>query len=288
MAYNNFIPTIWSETFLHECEQASVYLDDCYTEFQGEIKKRGSEIIFSNVGTPTVTIKDRDDANEDLPPVETVPDSAFKMVIRRLALYNYMVGDVDKVQSQVDVMKRLMHKQALSVAQQFDYYVAQNAMHSNAKKLFAADQLITAGTTVSGTSLNVLDAIDKAEEALRDNNVPDGEQLVLNCSNRFFTLLRANMRTLSTDNKDLLEKGQLRLASGIIVKRSSACPKSTSGATDYIMLRTRNAIGFAKQMEEQIPYKPEAKLADAIKGGVLFDTDLMCPKEMIVLNVKYA
>ena len=88
MAYNNFIPTIWSETFLHECEQASVYLDDCYTEFQGEIKKRGSEIIFSNVGTPTVTIKDRDDANEDLPPVETVPDSAFKMVIRRLAQFD--------------------------------------------------------------------------------------------------------------------------------------------------------------------------------------------------------
>ena len=38
MAYNNFIPTIWSETFLHECEQASVYLEDCFTEFQGEIK----------------------------------------------------------------------------------------------------------------------------------------------------------------------------------------------------------------------------------------------------------
>ena len=69
---------------------------------------------------------------------------------------------------------------------------------------------------------------------------------------------------------------------------SNNVAKSANGATDYIQVKTRRAIAFAKPLTHTEAYRPENGFSDAVKGFILYDAKIVRPKEMFVMNVKYA
>jgi hypothetical protein len=143
-------------------------------------------------------------------------------------------------------------------------------------------------SAVQITANNVLETIDNGIQKLWENDVPQNERLILTVSPRFYMILKQKYMALDTDNSEMIKRGAVAMYSGVDIKLSNNVLTANSGANDLIMLRTKQAIAFVNQLTKTEPYRPEAYQADAIKGQSLYDAKLIKPKEMIVLNVKYA
>jgi hypothetical protein len=49
--------------------------------------------------------------------------------------------------------------------------------------------------------------------------------------------------------------------------------------------RTKRAISFAEQLSEINAYRPEKRFADAVKGLHLYGAKVVCPNEMVTLEI---
>ena len=55
MAYQNFIPDVWSTAINRELERSLVYAEGCNRQYEGEVKKMGDTVRILGVGKPTIT-----------------------------------------------------------------------------------------------------------------------------------------------------------------------------------------------------------------------------------------
>lgn len=291
MSYDNFKPTIWSGIMLHECKEKSVYRADCWEEFTGEIKKAGDEIVFSSVASPSLTHKDTsvDGTNPDVPNLEEPDTTALHMKIQQLDMFNFGISDIDQMQTQGDLLKRMISKTNEAIASAHDRHIALQA--KNATNMFGSGttKKVVTGTASSG-EINVLDLLDDMAEKMSLANVGEGAKIVLNCSYKFFKLLRKALREVDTDNSSLIENGRFRRVNDIIIKPSVNCAVETIGgnACDHLFLRTNFAVGFADGMERLVPYQPEKKLGDAVKGASLYQAKILLPGECFDAPVYYS
>ncbi len=285
MAYENFIPTVWSEAIQRELERAYVFAEDCNRQYEGDVKNRGDSVRILGVGKPTIKTIGRENANAKIDDPETIADEAVTMYINQLSYFNYMVGDIDRAQAVEGLMDALSRETSEALADTADRYVAGKAAEAN--KLFASPVKIVSGTAASGEK-NVLDVLDEAIQRLYENDVKNSSEVVVTVSPRFYTLFKRAYIGKDTDNSAMLKNGKVAMYGNVSVKLSNNVLRTDSDATDNIMIRTKRAVAFAQPMTKIEPYRPEGMFADAVKGFILYDAKIVRPKEIININVKYA
>lgn len=278
MAYENFIPRVWSKTIERELERLYVFAVDCNRKYEGEVKKRGDSVRILGVGKPTITkTNDKDIKLED---AENIDDTSVTMPIKKIAYFNYKVGDIDKAQSSPNgLMDALSMETSEGLSDVMDKDIAALAEATAAKKLFDSDSQVTAE--------NVLQIMDKALETLYGQDVKPQSKIVFTVSPRFYTLFKQAYIKADTNNSEILKNGMVAKYGNAIVRMSNNVAKSKDGTTDFIMCRTDRAIAFCNPMTHVEPYRPEKGFEDAVKGFVLYDCMVVRPKELCVLNVKY-
>ena len=287
MAYQNFIPTVWNEGIERELERLCVFAEDCNRKYEGDVKKKGESVTILGVGKPTIKSIAKADRNNDIDGPEEIEDTSVIMYIEQIRYFNYMVGDIDKAQSVGGVMDALNQETSEALANEIDRYIAGKAVDSSVPKLFENPVKVVDGVAAAG-EMNVLHVLDEAIQKLYENDVNDSTEIVVTISPRFFTLFKRAYVTKDTDNSEMLKNGKVAKYGNVTVKRSNNVKKSDDGTTDYIMIRTKRAIAYAKPLTHTEPYRPEKKFADAVKGFILFDAKVVRPKEVITINVKYA
>lgn len=274
MAYQNFIPTVWSEAIQRELERKLVFAQDCNRKFEGEVKKMGDTVRILGVGKPTIT--ETVDKEISLSAPENVEDTSVTMPIRHIAYFNYKVDDIDKRQAVNGVMEALNAESSQGVANKMDQLVARMALDKTAT--------LHAASPVAITKENVLGELDKALTRLYENDVvPDGK-IVATVPPWFYILLRQAYTDLDTDNSEMMKNGQVGRYGNVIIRMSNNVAKS--GEASRVMVRTPNAIAFANPMTHVEPYRPESGFSDAVKGFSLYDAKIVRPKELVVLNCK--
>lgn len=290
MSYANFIPSVWNEGINRELERLCVFVEDCNTKYEGQVKKKGESVTILGVGKPTIKRIAKADRNKDIDNPEEIEDTSVIMYINQIAYFNYMIGDIDKAQSVGGVMDALSEETSEGLANEVDKFVADFAKDSSIKKLYTSPVKITAKDKDAPTAGEkyVLDVLDEAIQKLYENDVKESTKLVVTVSPRFYTILKKAYRLEDTDNSKLLKNGKVGMYGKVVVKMSNNVCKTDDGATDNIMIRTQRAIAFAKPLTHTEAYRPEKKFADAVKGYILFDGKIVRPKEVININVKYA
>lgn len=287
MSYSNFIPTVWNAEINRELERLCVFAEDCNRKYEGDVKKRGESVVILGVGKPTIKSIAKANRNNDIDSAEEIEDTSVIMYINQIRYFNYMVGDIDKAQSVGGVMEALEKETSEGLANEVDQYIANLVTDSGVKKLNANDVKVTAGET-SATETNVLHILDSAIQALYENDVNPQTEIVVTISPRFYTLFKQAYIKADTNNSGMLKNGKVGMYGNVTVKMSNNVAKSQNGATDYIMIRTKRAIAYVNALTHTEPYRPEKKFADAVKGFILFDANVVRPKEIININVKYA
>ena len=288
MAYQNFIPSVWSEGINRELERLCVFAEDCNRKYEGKVKKQGESVTILGVGKPTIKRIAKASRNKDIDSPEEIEDTSVIMYINQIAYFNYLVGDIDKAQAVDGIMDALEAETSEGLANEVDTYIASFAKDSSVVSLYANAPKVVAKETSTAGEAYVLDVLDLAIQKLFENDVKESTKIVVTVSPRFYTILKKAYRFEDTNNSEILKNGKVGMYGKVIVKMSNNVHKTDSGATDNIMIRTQRAIAFAKPLTHTEAYRPEKKFADAVKGYILFDAKVVRPKEIININVKYA
>lgn len=292
MSYANFIPNVWSEGINRELERLCVFVEDCNTNYEGNVKKKGESVTILGVGKPTIKRIAKAARNNDIDGPEEVEDTSIVMYINQIAYFNYMVGDIDKAQSVDGVMDALSQETSEGLANEVDKHIAEKAVDTSVKALYGTTPVKvvayepTAEQAAAGEKY-VLDVMDEAIQALYENDVSTSTHIVTTVSPRFFTLFKKAYIKADTNNSAMLKNGKVAMYGNVTVKMSNNVHKTGNGTVDNIMVRTKRAIAFAKPVTHTEAYRPEKKFADAVKGFILFDSKVVRPKEVLNMNVKY-
>ena len=280
MAYDKFIPELWSEAIQRELEGSYVFAEDCNRQWEGEVKKKGDTVHILGVGKPTIKSLARANASNDIDGPEEVADNEVTLVIDQINYFNYMVGDIDKAQAIGGLMDALSKETSEALADTVDTYIASFAVDTLVPKLATAAQKVTKD--------NILEILDSAIQKLYENDVKNSTEVVVTISPRFYTLFKQAYIKADTNNSAMLKNGKVAMYGNVTVKMSNNVHKTDDGATDNIMIRTKRAIAFAQPLTHTEAYRPEKKFADAVKGFILYGAKVVRPKEIVNINVKYA
>ena len=280
MAYEKFIPQIWSEAIQRELEGSYVFAEDCNRQWEGDVKKKGDTVHILGVGKPTIKKLARADASNDIEGPEEVTDNEVILTIDQIDYFNYMVGDVDRAQAIGGLMDALSKETSEGLADGVDKYIAAFAVDEQVEKLNTTDAKVDA--------TNILGMLDSAIQKLYENDVKNSTEIVVTISPRFYTLFKQAYIKADTNNSEMMKNGRVGMYGNVTVKMSNNVHKTNSGATDNIMIRTKRAIAFAQPLTHTEAYRPEKKFADAVKGFILYGAKIVRPKEIININVKYA
>ena len=286
MAYENFIPAVWSEGINRELERLCVFAEDCNTTYEGKVSKKGESVTILGVGKPTIRELAKAGRNNDIEGPEEIEDTSVIMYINQIRYFNYMVGDIDKAQAENGIMETLNAETSEGLANEVDKYLASFATDDSVASLYGTAVKVVAKETAAAGEKYVLDVVDEAIQRLYENDVKESTKIVMTVSPRFYTIFKKAYRFEDTNNSDILKNGKVGTYGKVIVKMSNNVHK-TEGV-DNIMIRTQRAIAYAKPLTKTEAYRPEKKFADAVKGFILFDAKVVRPKEIININVKYA
>jgi hypothetical protein len=276
MAYENFIPSVWSEAINRGLERECVFVQDCNRQYEGDVSKMGDSVHILGVGKPTIKSLERANASGEIDAAEEVSDSSVILGINQIRYFNYKVGDIDKAQAVGGLMDALSEETAEGISNEMDKYVAN--MATEAAKLYTEDMVVTKD--------NVLDILDDAIEALQDKDVNIASGVSITISPRFYKLFKKAYIEKDTDNSEFLKNGVVARYGAVTIRMSKNVAKT--GDTDNMMIRTKRAIAFVNPLTHTEAYRPEKSFADAVKGFVLFDGKIVRPNEIINVNVKYA
>ncbi|MBM6916155.1 hypothetical protein H6B33_12195 [Gemmiger formicilis] len=275
MAYQNFIPTVWSEAINRELERKLVFAEDCNRQYEGEVKKMGDTVRILGVGKPSITTTvDKEIVLKD---PENVEDTSVTMAIRHISYFNFKVDDIDRRQAVGGVMDAYTSESAQGVANEMDKHIGSMALDKLAK--------LHAASAVAVTKSNILGEVDRALELLYQNDVNADEDIVMGVPPFFYITMRQAYTDLDTNNSAMLKNGLVGKYGHVRVKMSNNCAVTSNG--EYrIMVRTKRAVAFANPMTHVEAYRPEKSFSDAVKGFSLYEAKIVRPKELVVLNVK--
>ena len=276
MAYENFIPSVWSEAINRGLERECVFVQDCNRQYEGDVSKMGDSVHILGVGKPTIKTLERANASGEIDAAEEVSDSSVILNINQIRYFNYKVGDIDKAQAVGGLMDALSEETAEGISNEMDKFVAN--MATEATKLYTEDKVVTKD--------NVLDILDDAIEALQDKDVNISSGVSITISPKFYKLFKRAYIEKDTDNSEFLKNGVVARYGAVTIRMSKNVART--GDTDNMMIRTKRAIAFVNPLTHTEAYRPEKSFADAVKGFVLFDGKIVRPDEIINVNVKYA
>ena len=275
MAYENFIPEIWSKKIERDLERDCVYAEDCNRSYEGNVKQCGDTVHILGVGKPTISTLARESASGDITGPEEVTGTDTILEIDQIRYFNFMVGDIDKAQAVDGVLDSLTKEANEGLANEVDKYIA--ALVSGA------------GSTVTQSALsadNVLDALDEGQQKLYENDVKATTEVVVVIPPVVYTLFRRAYLQKDTNNHEALANGKVAKYGNMTVKLSNNVNKS--GSAYNCMMRTKRAVAYAQPVRHIEPYRPQGKFADAVKGFILFGAKVVRPKEMVKLVLTVA
>ena len=272
MAILNFIPTIWSENLYEELNSQYIAVANCNREYEGEIKNQGSSVKICGVGTVTVNDYTK---NTNMSEAQTLSDTSRELVIDQAKYFNFQIDDIDRAQASPKLMGAAMKIAANALATQADKFVFR--LYASAGKTIVANQV---------NEETILDHFIDAITELRQNNVTDTEQVVIEISPAVAAIILKSKINLHSD-KETLETGCIGTIAGCKVFVSNNVSRITdSGSIGYFcFVRTKRAIAFAEQLSEIEAYRPEKRFSDAVKGLHLYGAKVVYPSEFVTLRI---
>lgn len=275
MSLSSFVPTFWSQAINRELERKCVFAEDCNRQYEGDVKKTGDAVRILGVGKPTILSST--DSKIVLPEPEDIADSSVLMPIEQIAYFTYQVDDISLRQRKGDMLDALSAETSEGLANTMDKYIASLAISSDAVKLGAVPAYVDKD--------NVLSIIDEGLMNLYGNDVTPNSKITITVSPRFYFLIKTAYQKLDTDNSGMMKNGNVGRYGNVIVKMSNNVV--VDKGVESIMLRTDRAVAFVNPLTHTEAFRPEKAFSDAVKGFVLFDSKIVRPKEMVILNVKY-
>lgn len=291
MSLLTFKPVIWSAKVLENLQNAHVYAKCFNRDYEGEIKSKGDTVNVNAIGDITISSYD-DTAVPPLSAPENVHGAGSKLTIDQAKSFHFRISDIDKVQSNVELMSKYTERAAWALADVVDLYLSATVLVGGVP---SANQLNSGGTYVIGPGAGDTDfyqLLVDLDTRLTENNVPmGGRWCVLPPS--AYGVLRKDDRFVSfgTDaNRASVRGADLGQVANLTIRQSNNCPSSGSGASKVwtILAGHDMASSYAEQVTETDAYRPERDFADALKGLLTYGAKVFLPHALASTYVNVA
>ena len=308
MAYDTFIPTIWNEALNRELKPKYKLAQHTNREYEGDVKQAGDSVRILNVGRPTIystTTDSKETFHTNISGPEMIDNSSITLQVKQIRYFNYYVGDIDKWQMLNDgkVMAAYRAETTDALANEVDVYLGQTIFvgadvpvitnaFSHATYGYIKVTAGDSGAASAGNAQNVLELLDEVVLKARQNNIPDSTPLYVDCTPKFFGLVRRALAKFLTDNvktvegREYVEYNNLRISWSNNVK-TVAEVTDANAYYEYVTVRTDRAVAYVHPLTHSEPYRPEDGFSDAIKGYIVFDAMVVRPKEIFSIKVTY-
>ncbi len=268
MSFANFKPTIWSHFIQTELEKKCKLVDDCNRQFEGEARL-GARVKILGATAPEIFDYDAATGMND---PQTLDGSSVMLEIDQAKAFNFMVDDLDRLQSSPELMPIVLEEAGRKMAAARDSFVAS----------LAKESIYNTDSTKVTTAEQAKKLVDEALLTLRENDVDVSDNVTITVSPFFYQLFRDALTDLKTNNDELIAKGVVGMYDCARVIMSNNL--YNDGTDDYMMVRTNKAIAFASAIDETEAYRPEKFFSDAVKGLNVYGGKVVRPKELVVIK----
>ncbi|MCD7886215.1 MAG: P22 coat protein - protein 5 domain protein [Clostridiales bacterium] len=278
MAYDLFIPEIWSARLLDHLDKAHVYAGLMNRDYEGEIKAYGDTVHINQIGD--VNIFDYD--GSDIPDPEELDGEQQSLIIDQAHGFNFQIKDIDNAQTNPKLMDAAMQRASYDMNDYIDQYLASLlAAGVDTGNVLADD----ASPLTPASADEAYDCLVDLGTILSEANVPRlGRWVVV--PPWFHGLLLKDQRFVGygTDfNKGILQGGLVGAAAGFEIYLSNNVP-NTDGTLYKVMAGTTAAGTFAEQLVNLEAYRPEKNFSDALKGLHVYGAKVIQPKAIAVAS----
>lgn len=282
MAVTKFIQTIWSKKIQDDLEEKCKLVKDCTREYEGDCKYANTVKILG-VGEPTVDGYTGQDIE-----IEEMSDKDQLLTIDVQNYFAFMVNDVDKAQSVPGLPEKFQQKAMNKLALKREKFIgalvagkAQATVDEKAGnetyKEGAANVIEASGKTQTAIKTALTDAI----VTLREKNFDEGG--VIEIDPRTYATFKDSLIELKTNNDELIKRGVVGLFDNYEVKSTNNVYRD--GTHVYCIVRSKNAIAFAGQINEVEAGRMERRFSDYIRGLDTFGAKIIAQDELVAVKV---
>lgn len=288
MSVDTFIPQLWASTLLERLHAELVYAQDgiVNTDYQGQINQKGDSVNINQIGAVTVTDYTK---NTDHAAPETLATTETTLTIDQAKLFNFEIDDVDRAQVADDgnLMAEAMRESAYALASVADTYLAGKIVAGvDPGNLIGSDT--TPEVVTPSSSKLAYDELVDLSTILDEANCPNVGRWVI-VPPWFHGLLRKDDRFVHATayGDQVLQNGEIGQAAGFRVLKSNNVP-NTTGTKYKIVAGSSTAVSFAEQINEVRAFRPERRMADAVKGLHLYGSAVIRPTCVALLTANSA
>ena len=246
-------------------------------DYEGDIRQFGDTVLINSLGDVTVF-----DYTGILPEPEELTDEQRSLVIDQQKAFNFKIDDIDRAQSNTELMGAATQNAADGLNEVAGRYVAGLALGADpANVLGSADAPVT--TIDAG---NVFAFLVEMKRRLDDAGVPrDGRWL--QAPGWLEALIIQAQIINQTDAQNYIQNGVVGRVAGFNIISAPYVPTATGAAGDSDVIVAGHAMGisFAEQIIKTEAYRPEKSFADALKGLHVYGAKLIRPE---AVSIAYA
>ena len=266
MSTKNFVPQLWAATILRTLEDNLVAKKICTTQYTGEIKSKGDTVHFNGLAEPTISPYTGSTIS-----YEALQDSRISLVVDQSDMFAFKVGDIEKVQSGMDIKGSQAQRAGYQLTRSCDTYIM--GLYGQ------AGNTITSATI---TSANVLSVLGSFEQQLAENNVSDNQMWMV-----IPPWLRLKLELAGIKfqiNNGLNKTGGMawcdQLGFTVYVTNQVKNTGTIATPVSHIIAGSGNAIGFADQITETEDIRLESTFDTAVRGLHVYGARVIKPLEL--------
>ena len=283
------IPTIWAPKFLIKFYEDTILTKISNTDYEGEIKKQGDTVRINTL--PDITINDHS-IGQTLT-YEEVDDSTIDLVIEKGKSYSFVVPDVSKKQSALDIMEAwsgdAAQQMKITIERSIFADIYSDADTTNSGSTAGAISgnidLGATGAAVTLTSSNIIEFILKMGVCLDENDVPQEDRWCILPSYAIMLLKNSDIKDASVtgDGRSTLRTGLVGGIDRFTVYQSNLLSRVTDGTDTVtnIMAGHKSALTFASQLTENEVLRSEDRFADYARGLQVYGYKVVKPTALV-------
>lgn len=282
MSVKHFIQTVWSKKIQDDLEEKCKLVQDCTRNYEGDCKYANTVKILA-VGDPTIGPYTGEDID-----IEEMTDSSQDLVIDVQNYFAFEVKDVDKAQSVPGLPEKYQQKAMRGLALKREKFIgalvagkAQSTVNEKAGNTIYKEGATQIVTATNKTKAAIKIAIDDAIITLRENNFDDAG--VIEIGPRDYKLFKDELIELKTANDELIKRGVVGQYDNYDVKSTNNVYKDEDYT--YGIVRSRDAIAFAGQINEVEAGRMERRFSDYIRGLDTFGAKIIAQKELVCVKI---
>lgn len=269
-----FKPELWSKLLLRDIMDYGVMLDCVNRNWEGEIKNQGDTVHIQAIGDINVSTY-----SDSTPITYQDPDGdSLTLLIDQQKYFAFKVNDIDKVQSNVELMTKYTNKSKKSIVNVKDAYLHSLGMAGAAAANQAGTTAVTP-ETIYGLLTDMFTLLSRSNALDKQGLGEDGKRPFLILPPEVIAVIKKSeeAKHATTLGDQTIRKGAIMQYAGFDIKQATTVKNSSGFA---ILAGTAEGITYADQITKIESLRDKDSFGDYVRGLYVYGAKVVEPKAL--------